>query len=252
MFEHMNNSKYVIDHGSALPLHAQVEELLRRMIGDEPYCSGEHLPKEVDLAKMWGISRNTLRQATNKLVYEGLLERKKGVGTRVASRRVTTSLDNWMSFTQEMSEKGIAFRNYRIEVRWVKADESLAQIFEVPVGRELLRLERLRGTEKGPFVRFVSWFHPRVGLTGNEDFTQPLYEMLERDYATIVTSSREEISALLADKELALLLEMKKGEAVMFRKRYVCDPGNRIVEYNEGYYRGDRFVYSIDIKRNTI
>jgi len=249
MFEHMNKEKYSIDHASALPLHAQVEDLLRQMIEDEPYKLGEMLPKEVDLSKLWGISRNTLRQATNKLVYEGLLERKKGVGTRVTSKRVTTNLDNWMSFTQEMNEKGIAFRNFRIGVSWVKADEKLATIFGISEGREILRLERLRGSEEGPFVHFISWFHPRVGLTGAEDFSQPLYDLLEKDYATVVVSSKEEINAMLADKVLAESLEIRKGNPVLLRKRWVCDPGNRMVEYNEGFYRGDKFTYSIDIKR---
>ena len=78
--------KFKIDHSSAVPLHAQVETLLRELIELPKYKNGGLLPKEVDLAKQLGISRNTLRQATNKLEYEGLLVRKKGVGTRVAEK----------------------------------------------------------------------------------------------------------------------------------------------------------------------
>lgn len=72
-----------IDHKSTIPLHFQVEELLRKLIELPEYKNGDFLPKEIELAKKLGISRNTIRQATNKLENEGLLIRKKGVGTKV-------------------------------------------------------------------------------------------------------------------------------------------------------------------------
>ena len=59
-----------IDHSSPMPLHAQVEALLRDLIKLPIYQAGKFLPKEVDLAKQLGVSRNTIRQATNKLEYE--------------------------------------------------------------------------------------------------------------------------------------------------------------------------------------
>src|SRR5690606_7989239 len=191
-----------INHKSSEPLHLQVEKLLRELIAQPEYSTaGKFLPNEVDLAKRLGISRNTVRHATNKLVYEGLLTRKKGVGTRVADNPVTTKLDNWHSFSQEMSRKGIAFKNYAIKVEWVQAEDHIAEFFSIPAGKEILKMERLRGLDKGPIVYFISYFHPRVGLTGKEDFSKPLYKMLEEEYSTVVSVSKEEISARLADTD---------------------------------------------------
>lgn len=241
--------EFSIDHNSALPLHAQVEQLLREMIIEEEYVEGKLLPNEIDLAKMLGISRNTLRQAMHKLMFEGLLVRKKGIGTRVASRSVNTRLTDWASFTQEMNEKGIPFINFDIHVSKVLADESIAQIFSVKPGTQIVKLERLRGLKDGPMVQFISYFHPRIGLTGKEDYTRPLNEMLEHDFATIPAISREEISALAAPKDIALRLEIKKGEPILKRVRKVFDPGERIIEYNICYYRADKFTYLIDIHR---
>ena len=65
-----------LDHSSNIPLHKQAEDLLRTMIQQEEYKSGKLLPNEVELSKSLNISRNTLRQAINKLVFEGLLVRK--------------------------------------------------------------------------------------------------------------------------------------------------------------------------------
>lgn len=66
-----------IDHKSHIPLHIQAELLLRELIKDPVYQAGKLLPNEVELAKKLAISRTTLRQALNKLVYEELLVRKK-------------------------------------------------------------------------------------------------------------------------------------------------------------------------------
>lgn len=241
--------EFKVDHQSPIPLHVQVENLLRNLIERPAYQNGKLLPKEVELAKRLGISRNTIRQATNKLENEKLLMRKKGVGTRAIKRTVSTRLNNWFSFSDEMHSKGMEFVNYDIRVDWAKADEDVAAMLQVDVGKKILRMARLRGLGKGPFVYFISFFHPRVGLTGKEDFSRHLYEILEQDYATIPSVSKERINAMAATADIARKLNIKKGDPVLFRKRLVCDPGDRPIEYNLGYYRADSFTYEIDIQR---
>jgi len=239
----------IIDHSSPVPLHYQVEELLRKLIELPEFKNGGFLPKEVDLAKRLGISRNTIRQATNKLEYEGLLVRKKGVGTKVSQNTVTTSLDSWHSFTQEMSEKGVVFINFVIETNRVKADAKIAAFMQIPEETEVLCLVRLRGFEDGPFVYFESYFHPRIGLTGKEDFTRPLYDIIENDYHVVPSISSERIRAKSASAITAKRLRIKRGDPVLVRERFVSDPGNRPIEYNIGFYIAEKFTYTIDIKR---
>ncbi|HDS08298.1 MAG TPA: GntR family transcriptional regulator, partial [Bacteroides sp.] len=178
--------RYSIDHKSQIPLHAQVESLLREMSEIREYKEGKYLPNEVELAKQLGISRNTLRQATNKLVYEGILLRKKGVGTKFADTSVNTRLRNWSSFSQEMKALGIKIKNYEIRADWVYPDREVAQFLEISQDTRVLKMERLRGTVQGPFVYFFSFFHPRIGLTGREDFSGSLYDILENQYSTRV------------------------------------------------------------------
>lgn len=238
-----------IDHESPIPLHIQVEELLRDLISHPDYKDGKLLPKEIDLAKRLGISRNTVRQATNKLANENLLIRKKGIGTRVATNNMTTQLSNWYSFSDEMQERGITLINYEINTSWEESNDEVLLALELPAPGEVLKLERLRGTEDGPTVLFISYFHPRVGLTGEEDYTRHLYEIMEKDYSTIPTVSKEEIKAMVADKFIADKLQINEGDPVLFRKRTVYDPGNRPLEYNLGFYHADKFSYAIEINR---
>jgi GntR family transcriptional regulator len=238
-----------INHSSPVPLHVQVEELLRKLIELPEYRNGEFLPREVDLSKQLGISRNTIRQATNKLENEGLIVRKKGSGTKVASKTLNTRLDSWHSFTQEMNERGISFINYLIKASWEEITHPVAGFFKLPEKSRVVKLCRLRGDAGGPFVYFESYFHPRIGLTPSEDFSQPLYEMLENRFNTPVNISREQIRARLSKDSIAKRLQIAPGDPVLVRERFVSDPGDRPVEYNIGYYNAQKFTYTIEIRR---
>jgi GntR family transcriptional regulator len=241
---------FSVDHKSPLPLHVQVETILRNLIELPEYQNGKMLPNEVHMANKLGISRNTIRQATNKLVYEQLLVRKKGVGTRVAKNNIVTKLNKWTSFTHEMDEKGVAFKNYSVKASSVVPDKEIQQLFNIADGVKVVKLERLRGLDKGPIVYFVSYFNPLTGLRETEDFSKPLYEKLEKEHHITVAVSKEGISAILANKKLADKLKISVGDPILFRKRVVCDPGDRPIEYNIGYYRADSFTYTIDIARD--
>ena len=125
----------------------------------------------------------------------------------------------------------------------------MADFFDISEDTSILKLVRLRGRPEGPFVYFVSYFHPRIGLTGDEDFSRPLYEILEKDYSTIVKLSKEEISAHPSDPFIADQLGIKKGDPILKRKRLVYDPGSRPVEYNIGFYKADSFTYTVESER---
>jgi GntR family transcriptional regulator len=238
--------RYSLDHKSPVPLHIQAETLLRKLIEEEEYQNGKLLPNEVELAKMLAISRTTLRQAINKLVYEGLLIRKKRTGTKVAPVAVSSKSNNWLSFSQEMKLRGIPIKNFELHISWVTPDEALANFFEIKTDRQVLKMEKLRGKPNEPFVYFVSYFHPRVGLTGEEDFKMPLYEMLETEHSVVATLSKEEISAKAADAFIAEKLRIATGSPILFRKRFVFDRGERPIEYNLGYYKADSFIYTVE------
>ncbi len=241
--------KLSLNHKSPIPLHIQAEELLRKMIKDPQFQNGKLLPNEIDMAQQLAISRTTLRQALNKLVYEGLLIRKKGVGTKVADALISSKSVNWLSFSQEMKARGIPIKNFELHVSWIYPEEHIANFLNIKTDQKILKLERLRGRPEGPFVYFVSYFHPRTGLTGEEDFKRPLYDILEADYNIVSELSKEEISARSADKFIAGKLETEVGSPILFRKRFVYDQAERPIEYNLGYYKADSFIYTVESRR---
>ncbi len=141
-----------IDHKNHIPLHIQTEELLRKLIRSPQYSKGKLLPNEIELAKQLAISRTTLRLAINKLVYEGLLVRKKGVGTKVSNNTVSSKSVNWLSFSQEMAARKIPIKNFELKLKWVKPEENIANFFEIKTDKKVHKKERLRGQPEGPFV----------------------------------------------------------------------------------------------------
>lgn len=239
----------ILNRKSNVPLHKQAEEMLRKLIDKEEYKAGKLLPNEVDLAEQLHISRNTLRQAINQLVYEGLLVRKKGVGTKVALKGITGGVQHWHSFSQEMRMLGVEIKNYELLVNFRKPGKEAAAFFGIDTETDCLVMERLRGNPSYPFVHFISFFNPRLPLTGEENFNLPLYDMLEENYGIVVKTSREEVSARLAGDRLAAKLGISAGDPILIRKRFVLDVNDVPVEYNIGFYRADSFTYSLVASR---
>lgn len=238
-----------IDHRSKLPLHVQVEQLLRELIKLPKYKNGAFLPKEVELANRLGISRNTIRQATNKLEHEGLLTRKKGIGTTVAAgSSLQTSLNSLNSFTHEMKCRGINVINLELSVEKVNANAKIASFLNIKAGTKVVRLSKLKGLKNDPIVYFESYFHPRIQLSDEDDLNKPLYELLEEKFSILAARSSDHINAI-TNAPIAKKLKVTSKSPILFRKRLVYDPGNRPIEYNVGYYRSDKFTYSIEIKK---
>ena len=238
-----------LNHNSSTPLHSQAEAVLRELIKSEEYRNGKMLPNEVELSAQLHISRNTLRQAISKLVNEGLLIRKKGVGTKVARKGITSGVKNWHSFSQEMKMMGIEVRNFELHLSLKKPERRIAEFFGIPEDTRCVVLERLRGNKDYPFVYFVSYFNPKLPITGEEDYIQPLYEMLEKNYDIVVKVSKEEISASTAGDLIAEKLEISANDPILIRKRFVYDDKDIPIEYNIGYYRADSFTYTIESTR---
>ncbi|NBC64171.1 MAG: UTRA domain-containing protein [Bacteroidetes bacterium] len=238
-----------IDQTSGIPLYKQIESYIRQEIESGKYDDGSFLPREQKLANKFGVSRNTVRQGIANLVNEGVLKRTPGKGTVLADQAITTKLSEWHSFRNEMKKKGVDIKDYFINAEFEIAPYEVYQKLKVNNKKKLLKLERLRGDHAAPFVFFVSWFHPRCKLSENEDYSQSLYSILEEDHSVIPTYSEEELDAIEADVRIADFLHIERNKPILFRKRLVLDAGERPIEYNLGYYRSDKFKYSIRFER---
>jgi GntR family transcriptional regulator len=233
-----------------LPLHKQAELYLRDLIEQDEYKEGKMLPNEIELSEQLKMSRNTLRQAINTLVSEGLLIRKRGIGTQVAEKNIASEATNWLSFSQEMALLGVEIENFELHISKQPPSKEARDFFSITEDTRVLKIERLRGKTNFPFVYFSSEFNPQIPLNGSENFNRPLYEILRNDYDITVKTSKEEISAAPANDFIASKLEIETGDPILIRKRAVTDKNGLPIEYNIGWYRADSFTYKIESVRN--
>ena len=239
-----------LEPGSDLPLHAQIERELRRMMALPQFQKGALFPDELTLANRFGVSRGTVRVALTRLVQQQLLERKAGVGTRVSRNRPAESgIGAWRSFSREMAGKGIQVENFRQKYELVATDEVAARPLQIKVGTEVWRLDRVRGWNGRPVLHTCSWFHPRLGLTGREDFSKPLYEVIESETGVVAENAHEEFTAATASARMAKLLQVKTGEPLLLRRHTVFDTGDRPLEFAGVHYVSSRFTLTLEIRR---
>jgi len=72
---------------SPVPLYKQMCDILRREIESQGFPPGTRLPTEKEMAKRFGVSLITVRGCVGEMVREGILVRRQGRGTFVASRK---------------------------------------------------------------------------------------------------------------------------------------------------------------------
>ncbi len=235
--------------GASQPLHRQVEEQIREMTARSEFQGGALLPDELTLANRLGVSRGTARTALMRLVQEGVLERKAGVGTRVTRPKAESGIRAWRSFSREMGTKGIQVENFSRDYDVHQASERAATALQIDPDTSVYRLDRVRGWDGRPVLYSRSWFHPRLRLTGEEDFSRPLYEVLEAATGVVADYAREEFSAVAAGAALAKRLAVRPGTSLLLRCHTVSDARNRVIEYAEVHYVSARFTLSLDLRR---
>jgi GntR family transcriptional regulator len=234
-----------------LPLHRKAEDSLRQLIASAEYTQGGLLPDELTLARRLGISRGTLRAAILRLVSEGVLERRAGVGTRVVQRSTESAITAWRSFSREMAQHGIKVQTFRLDLREVPAPAIVARALRISEDTAIQRLDRVRGWSNSPVLRSRSWFHPRVKLPKDESFSQPLYDRIRDISGLHADRASESFLADAAGAALARELRVRASTPLLLRRHTVSDTQGRPFEFAEVHYVSERFTLTLDLKRES-
>ncbi|MFN3615493.1 MAG: GntR family transcriptional regulator, partial [Rubrimonas sp.] len=68
------------------PKYKQIEQALLARIAAGEFAPGDPIPHEAQLAEAYGVTRPTVSRALSALVEQGLIERRRRAGSRVATR----------------------------------------------------------------------------------------------------------------------------------------------------------------------
>ncbi len=145
-----------IDKKSYLPAYVQLANILKQRISAGTYQPGNRLPSEASLAKHFGLSAMTTRQAVGVLAEEGLVKRVQGSGTFVQRIGVATSHFGLDALRDVFMDKE------HLDVRILKATVESAEgppcrALEVDNGERLVVIERLILHERHPFTIQVGY-----------------------------------------------------------------------------------------------
>jgi len=89
------------DKSRGHPLYTQLKEHLVKRIARGVYKQGEPIPSEAELAKEFGVSVFTVRQAVSLLVAEKMLIKRQGRRTYVAERKTKLTFFTWLPETRQ-------------------------------------------------------------------------------------------------------------------------------------------------------
>jgi len=233
-----------------LPLHLKAEEALRKLIASPEYELGGLIPDELTLATRLGVSRGTVRAAILRLVAHGALERKAGIGTRVVHRSAESAITAWRSFSRDMQRQGVQVQMFRLELSDVPAPPTVATALRIETGTRVQRLDRVRGWDSVPVLRSRSWFHPRVQFSRSEPFSKPLYELVTEITGLSADRASEAFIAALATAALSKDLRVRQGAPLLLRRHTVFDTQGRPFEFAEVHYVSERFILTLDLRRD--
>lgn len=236
-----------LDRSSPVPLYFQIAENLKRSIEDGTLQPGDRLDNELDLTERLGVSRPTVRQAVQRLVEQGLVIRKRGLGTLVQPPRILrsvalTSLYDDLLASHRQPETTV------LSVTEAEADAEVAAALALSPGTTVLFVERVRLADGAPLALMHN-FLP-VGVLDSEPeetlSKMGLYDLLRRRGIQL-HAGEQVIGARQATAREARLLQAPRSATVLTMVRTSSDGAGKPVEHGRHVYLAERYSFSMTL-----
>ena len=209
------------------PLYVQLMEELETSIRNGIYKPGDKIMTEAEMAKEYGVSLITVRKAVGSLMEKGLVVRKQGKGTFVTKPKYSRNMKKLQSFTEMCEQMGVKPGAQVLENRLIMADKKVA-------GR--------LGIEPGSNVVYISRLRLADAFLLEEDLNNgSMFECLKEKAGAKVASSEKMIELCRATAEEAALMDVKKGDYLLFVKSTAYDENGEPMYAGIQLINGDRF-----------
>ncbi|WP_213804265.1 GntR family transcriptional regulator [Granulicella sp. dw_53] len=224
----------------SVPAYQKIQDTIRRRIGSGELKAGSAVDSERELAKIHQVSLMTARHALASLEREGLVERRRGVGTFVSTPRI--QINKLMSTTEQLAGRGLTAKSRVLLARIVYDEQEIEAKLALPLGSGVIKLVRLRHAAEEPFSLETCYLS---AADFPELLTAPLsreslFQILERKYDVTLGHADEEIDALAADAKTCELLAIPRRSPVLRIRQLIYSTQKRPLMYVLGFYRSDR------------
>jgi DNA-binding GntR family transcriptional regulator len=241
------DSERPLDRNSPIPLYFQIAENLKQAITEGSLKPGDRLDNELDLTERLGVSRPTVRQAVQRLVDQGLVVRRRGLGTVVMAPRIQRSVA-LTSLYDDLSATGRHPATTVLGVTQIEADDAMAAILSVEPGAPLVSVERLRLSDGTPLALMHNVLPAAMIAAELSDALEKtgLYELL-RGQGVQLQAGEQVIAARKATAHEAKLLEAPRGATVLTMTRTTFDQAGQPVEHGSHAYLADRYSFRMTL-----
>ncbi len=231
------------------PKYRQIADHLREGILNGDYPTGQPLPSEESLAKQFGVTRPTVRQAVAELRANGLVEVLMGRGMFVRSPHGRPALTRPRGVRHGADGRFTEADG----LRWENAEEptatrtdaplALADLLSVPPGEPLFTYQALQTADRGRVRQLQATYVPFSVLVGTkyEEQAPPpapqLYEALsELGYELNFT---EYVRTRMPLPDQALSLRLPEGVPLLHILRVARGDGSKPLALEEFHLPGD-------------
>jgi GntR family transcriptional regulator len=225
---------------SAIPAYQRIQFAIRKRIDAGQLRPGDPVTSERDLAKLHEVSLMTARHALATLEREGIVERRRGVGTFVAAPKI--HFNKLMSYTEQMAARSLTAASRILCAKLVDNEPEAAARLSLPPTEQLIKLERLRHASEEPFALETCYLPAAEfpGLLATALEHQSLFAMIESNYQVKLGYADEEIDATAADHGLCELLNVPRREPLLRIRQVIYSTKDKPLIYVLGIYRSDR------------
>lgn len=206
------------------PLYVQLMDTVEKDIKSGRYKPGDKIMTESEMAKTYGVSLITVRKAIGSLMEKGLVVRKQGKGTFVTKPKFSRNIKRLQSFSEMCEQMGVVPGAHMLENKIVDADGKIAERLGIETGSKVIFISRLRFADSEPVVIEKNYFPLKYAFLLEAQFEDnSLFDYLKEKAGMQVTSSEKLIELCRATQEEAKLLEVRKGDYLMFVRSTAYD-----------------------------
>ena len=236
--------------------HAEITQDLAEQIASGKVSVGELLPTEFELCERYGASRYTVRMALGQLQEQGLISRRKNVGTRVEASRPTAGFMQSLASVEDLAQFGATHVRVVRDVGEVVVDLQQAQVLGCPGGSRWLRISSLR-MDGGKRSRPIGWTdvyidaaYADVGPMVRKAPQTLISELIESRYGRRITRIRQDLRASTVPAHLAEELQVDAGSPALMIVRRYFDAADEVFEITVTIHPAERFTFSMELHRS--